>query len=555
MLEPGRDLSGDALKAIAGVGVRPVRESGCWFPSSGSGYRTLVTDDIASSRAPVEADPEDPRKPDSPGDLSKPSWKYVLKKTMREFSRDQCTDLAAALTYYAVLSLFPAILAIVSLLGVFGQGQATVDAVLQIVSDLGPSTAVDTLRGPIETLVQAPAAGFALLTGVAGALWSASGYVGAFGRAMNRMYEVDEGRPIWKLRPIMILVTMIALALIAVAGVMLAISGPIASAVGDVIGLGDTALTVWNIARWPVILLVVVLAVAILYYATPNIQQPKFRWMSWGAGVAIIVWILATVAFGFYVANFSSYNQTYGSLAGAIVFLLWLWITNLALLFGAELDSELERGRQLQAGMVAEERLQLPPRDTRVSDKNYEKDAEAVEQGRLLREQHNPGSGSSEGAKREDTSRAMEERSSHAASTDRSPVATDRSPVADMSTVQLVERLTDQVSTLVRTEIQSGIAEVKSKGTRLGIGVGISGFGAILLFLGLATLIATAVLGLSTVLSPWLAALIVAVVVLVIGGALAAIGAKRAQKSLPPVPENTAASVSDDIDAVKKGIR
>ena len=518
------------------------------FSSNPFGYRPLVTDDTASSRAPVEADPEDPRKPDSPTDLTKPSWKFVLKKTIREFSRDQCTDLAAALTYYAVLSLFPAILAIVSLLGVFGQGQATVDAVLQIVSDLGPSTAVDTLRGPIETLVQAPAAGFALLAGVAGALWSASGYVGAFGRAMNRMYEVDEGRPIWKLRPQMIVVTVVALTLIALAGVMLAISGPIASAVGGVIGLGDTALTVWNIARWPVVLLVVVLAVAILYYATPNIQQPKFRWMSWGAGLAIVVWILATVAFGFYVANFSSYNQTYGSLAGAIIFLLWLWLTNLALLFGAELDSELERGRQLQAGLVAEERLQLPPRDTRVSDKNDEKDAEAVEQGRLLREQHNPESVSNEGSKRKDTSRDMEERSTQA-------VSTERSPVADMSTVQLVERLTDQVSTLVRTEIRSGISEVKSKGTRVGIGVGVSGFGAILMFLGLATLIATAVLGLATVLSPWLAALIVAVVVLIIGGALAAIGAKRAQKALPPVPQDTAASVSDDIDAVKKGIR
>lgn len=344
----------------------------------------------ADSPAPVEADPDDPRKADSPTDLTKPSWIFVVKKTAREFSRDQCTDLAAALTYYAVLSLFPAILAIVSLLGVFGQGQKTVDGVLQIVEDLGPASAVDTLRGPIEQLVQAPTAGFALVVGVLGALWSASGYVGAFGRAMNRMYEVEEGRPVWKLRPVMLLVTLISLALIACAAMMLAISGPIAQAVGDAIGLGDTALTVWNIARWPIVLVIVILAVAVLYYATPNVQQPKFKWISSGAGVAIVVWILATIAFGFYVANFSSYNKTYGSLAGAIVFLLWLWITNLALLFGAELDSELERGRQLQAGMVAEERLQLPPRDTRVSDKNEKKDAEAIEQGRQLREQHNP---------------------------------------------------------------------------------------------------------------------------------------------------------------------
>ncbi len=359
------------------------------FPVLLSGYEAQVKEDSTSS-APVDADPDDPRKPDSPTDLTTPSWLFVLKKTVREFSRDQCTDLAAALTYYAVLSLFPAILAIVSLLGVFGQGQATVDGVLQIVGDLGPSSAVDTLRGPIEQLVQAPTAGLALIIGVAGALWSASGYVGAFGRAMNRMYEVDEGRPVWKLRPVMLLVTLIALILIACAAVMLAISGPVAAAVGDIVGLGDTALTVWNFARWPLVLAVVVLAVAILYYATPNIQQPKFRWISYGAAVGIVVWILATAGFGFYVANFSSYNKTYGSLAGAIIFLLWLWITNLALLFGAELDSELERGRQLQAGIVAEERLQLPPRDTRVSDKNDKKDADVVEQGRRLRESQAP---------------------------------------------------------------------------------------------------------------------------------------------------------------------
>jgi membrane protein len=337
---------------------------------------------------PAHADPDDPRKPDSPTDLTKPSFFYVLRKTAREFSKDQCTDLAAALTYYAVLSLFPALLAVVSLLGVFGQGERTVTAVLDIVSDLGPSSAVDTLRGPVEQLVQAPTAGLALIIGLAGALWSASGYVGAFGRAMNRMYEVDEGRPIWKLRPVMLVVTLVGLICIAAAGLMLAVSGPVATAVGDAIGAGDTALTVWNIARWPVVLALIVLAVAILYYATPNVQQPKFRWISTGAGMAIVVWILASVLFGFYVANFSSYNKTYGSLAGVIIFLLWLWITNLALLFGAELDSELERGRQLQAGIEAEDHLQLPPRDTRVSEKNEETDREHVERGRALRLSH-----------------------------------------------------------------------------------------------------------------------------------------------------------------------
>ncbi len=266
---------------------------------------------------PEHADPpDDPRKPESPTDLTKPSLMFVLRKTAREFSRDQCTDLAAALTYYSVLSLFPALLAMVSLLGVFGQGEKTVDAVLTMVEDLGPSDAVDTLRAPVEQLVAAPSAGLALVIGLAGALWSASGYVGAFGRAMNRMYEVDEGRPIWKLRPAMLLVTLVALILAAAVALMLAVSGPVARSIGDAIGLGNTALTVWNIVRWPVVLVFVVVIVAVLYWATPNVKQPKFRWISAGAVLAIVTWIVASVAFALYVSNFGSYNKTYGGAGG-----------------------------------------------------------------------------------------------------------------------------------------------------------------------------------------------------------------------------------------------
>lgn len=333
-----------------------------------------------------EPDPDDPRKPDSPTDLTKPSVFYVLRKTAREFQHDQCTDLAAALTYYAVLSLFPAVLVVVSLLGVFGQGRRTTDAVLDIVSDLAPASTVDTLRPTIQQLVESPSAGFALVLGILTALWSASGYVGAFGRAMNRIYEIPEGRPVWKLRPLQLVLTLAGLIMVAAIAFMLAVSGPVARAFGNAIGLGEVALTLWNVLRWPVILLFVVVAVAVLYYATPNVQQPKFRWISVGAALAILVWILASVGFGFYVASFGSYNKTYGALAGVIIFLLWLWITNLALLFGAELDSELERGRQLQAGMPAEKDLQLPPRDTRASEK-YEAAAEKdVERGRKLRQ-------------------------------------------------------------------------------------------------------------------------------------------------------------------------
>nr|MCW2728336.1 ribonuclease [Aeromicrobium sp.] len=345
-----------------------------------------VSDQSVSDEAAVNAPhPDDDRKPDSPADLHKRSWFYIVKKTLREFSKDQCTDIAAALTYYAVLALFPALVALVSLLGVFGQGQATVDSLLTIVDQVGPSSAVDTLRPTIERLTAAEGAGIALIVGLLGALWSASGYVGAFGRAMNRIYEVSEGRPIWKLRPTQLLVTLFSIVLVAIAAGALVLTGPVAEAVGDQIGLGSTAIMIWDIAKWPVLLGVVVVIVAVLYYVTPNVKQPKFRWISIGAVFAIVVWILASVAFGLYVSMFASYDKTYGSLAGVIVFLLWLWLTNLALLFGAELDAELERGRQLQAGIEAEETIQLPPRDTRNIKKAQKKHEKDVADGRDIR--------------------------------------------------------------------------------------------------------------------------------------------------------------------------
>jgi membrane protein len=344
---------------------------------------TSTQPDAEDRKVPVEPDAD--IKPDSPTDLTKPSWAYVARKTVREFSQDQCTDLAAALTYYSVLALFPAAIALLSIVGLVDQGPKTVDTLLQILTDVGASSAADTLEPTLTELSTTPSAGLALVIGLATALWSASGYVGAFGRGMNRIYEVEEGRPIWKLRPVMLLVTVITVVLTAIVALGLVVTGPAAQAVGDAIGVGSTFVTVWNIAKWPVLLVIVVLIVALLYYATPNVKQPKFKWISAGAVVAILVWILASAAFGFYVANFSSYDKTYGSLAGVIAFLLWLWITNLALLFGAELDAELERGRELQAGLPAEELIQLPPRDTRKSDKAQAKERDDIERGRRLR--------------------------------------------------------------------------------------------------------------------------------------------------------------------------
>ncbi|MBM7507707.1 membrane protein [Nocardioides salarius] len=345
-----------------------------------------MSDDARQAERPV--DPDHGAKPDSPDDLTAPSWKYVLRKTGREFGKDQCTDLAAALTYYAVLALFPGLLALLSLVGLLGQGQESARTILGILRDVGAGSIADTLEPTLLDLSQSTGAGLALVVGLLAALWSASGYVTSFGRAMNRIHEVGEGRPIWKLRPVMLLVTLVEVVLAAAVLTALVVTGPAAEAVGSAIGIGDTAVLVWSIAKWPVLLAAVVLMVAILFYSTPNVEQPKFRWISVGAALAILVWALASAAFGFYVANFSSYDKTYGSLAGVIVFLLWVWLTNLALLFGAELDSELERGRELQAGLQAEDQLQLPPRDTRNIEKAEEKHEEDVAIGRALRESH-----------------------------------------------------------------------------------------------------------------------------------------------------------------------
>ncbi|WP_045732831.1 YihY/virulence factor BrkB family protein [Pseudarthrobacter chlorophenolicus] len=354
--------------------------------------------ETSTAKAGQAPDPNDSRKPDSPKELDKPNWKYIAKKTLREFSKDQCPDLAASLTYYAVLSLFPALLALVSLIGLFGDPQKTTDALLQIVSGFVPGETVDTIGGVVKDLANAPAAGFTLVIGLATALWSASGYVGAFGRALNRVYEVDEGRPFVKLRGTMLAVTVLAIAIIAILAGMLVLSGPVAEAVGGFIGLSGVFLAVWNIAKWPVMVALIIVIIAVLYYATPNVKQPKFKWMSMGSGIALVVFLLASLGFGFYVGNFGNYNKTYGALGGVIVMLLWLWILNMSLLFGAEFDAETERGRQLQAGIKAEETIQLPPRDTKKSEKLQAQEEEDIRHGRELREQYAAENGNDGGA-------------------------------------------------------------------------------------------------------------------------------------------------------------
>ena len=331
--------------------------------------------------------PDAAGKPETPPQVKKQTWKYSLRRTIHEFVDDQCPDIAATLTYYGVLSMFPALLALVALLGLVGQAETTTDALLDAVSTVAPGQAVDLLRDPIQELVNSPAAGLAFIGGLLGAVWSASAYVGAFSRAMNRIYEIDEGRPFWKLRPMMLLMTVIALIFIAIMGIILGLSGPLLKSTGDALGLGEAVLTIWNIAKWPILVLLAVVILALLYYFTPNVKQPKFRWMSLGALIALVVLAIASAGFAFYIANFSSYNRTYGAIGGVIVLLLWVWIVNLALLFGAEFDSETERGRQLQAGIQAEETLQLPPRDSKRSEKRQKAEEDTVAAGRELRQE------------------------------------------------------------------------------------------------------------------------------------------------------------------------
>ena len=307
--------------------------------------------------------PDDPRKPDSPTDLGKKSWLGVAKRAFTEFKDDNVTDWSAALTYYAVLALFPGVIVFVSLLSIFGQGPDTVQKLLDVVQQIGvPKDALSSIEGPIKDVVdlQGGKAGFALVAGVLGALWSASGYIGAFIRASNAIYEVEEGRKFYILRPLQLLITIVGVLLLTLITLAIVASGSVAEAIGDAIGVGSGVVTAWNIAKWPIIVIIVSMMIAGLYNVAPNVKQPKFKWFTLGGFLALVLWIVASVAFGFYVANFGSYNKTYGSLGAVISFLVWMWITNNVLLFGAEVNAELERGRELEAGQPAEQDIQLP---------------------------------------------------------------------------------------------------------------------------------------------------------------------------------------------------
>ncbi len=304
------------------------------------------------------------RKPRRFGDFPHGAWRRIAKRTFDQYRADGITNLAAALTYRSVLSLFPGLIALVALLGLLGQYPQTFDAVLQIVGSIAPQSTVQTISGPVRQIITNKGGAGALLgVGLAGAIWAASGYVGTFSWAANVIWEARRGRSWYRQWPFNVAVTLVALVLVTSVLLALVLTGPVAHAVGGQLGVGSTGLQIWNVAKWPAIVGVVTLMISGLYYIAPNVRPPNWRWLTPGALLAVIAWAVTSAAFGLYIANFGSFNKTYGTLGAIVTFLIWVWLTNIAALLGIELDSEIERERQLSAHQPgAEDRIQLPLR-------------------------------------------------------------------------------------------------------------------------------------------------------------------------------------------------
>jgi membrane protein len=336
-------------------------------PDPGSGTasdRQVPTPEEAGPGPDVER-----RAPDRPTELPKRAWGAVLKGTLREFKDDELTDRAAALTYYSILSLFPALLVLISLLGI--AGKSATDTVLDNLRQLTPGSAQDILSRAVQQLQGNAGVGSVMaIVGLVLAVWSASGYVAAFIRTSNAVYDMPEGRPVWKILPIRVALTLALMVLAVVSALIVVFTGSLARQVGTALGLGDTAMTVWAIAKWPVLVVLVTIMIALLYWAGPNARVKGFRWITPGSFLALLIWLAASAGFAFYVANFASYNKTYGTMAGVIVFLVWLWITNLAVLLGLEFDAEIVRQRAIAGGLPPGTEPYTQPRDTRTWDED-----------------------------------------------------------------------------------------------------------------------------------------------------------------------------------------
>ncbi|MER5431314.1 YihY/virulence factor BrkB family protein [Streptomyces sp. NPDC002588] len=339
-------------------------------PHRRHGERVAEDHEGGTGKAPTAAGPDaqvERQAPDKPTDLPRRSWGAVLKGTLKEFKKDELADRAAALTYYSILAVFPALLALVSLLGVVGQ--SATQAVLDNIQKLAPGAAQDVLRSAVQQMQGKGGLGSVMaIVGLVLAVWSASGYVAAFIRSANAVYDIPEGRPVWKVLPVRVGVTVMLMVMAVISALIVVFTGGLARQVGTALGVGDTGLTVWSYAKWPVLVLLVTVMIAVLYWATPNARVRGFRWITPGSFLALLIWMAASAGFALYVANFGSYNKTYGALAGVIIFLVWLWITNLAILLGLEFDAELVRQRAVAGGHPADEEPYVQPRDTRAWD-------------------------------------------------------------------------------------------------------------------------------------------------------------------------------------------
>ncbi|MFD9968685.1 YihY/virulence factor BrkB family protein [Streptomyces sp. NPDC059011] len=303
------------------------------------------------------------RAPDEPTGMPRRSWAAVLRGTVREFRQDDLVDRAAALTYYGILSLFPALLLLVALLGAAGERLTT--QILGMVRQLAPGAAREILTGAVQQLQGRTGLGSALaVIGLVTALWAASGYVGAFIRASNTVYDVPEGRPLWKIAPLRLGLTVVLMVLAVVSGAIVVVTGGLARRTGEALGIEEAAVTVWSIAKWPVLVVLVTLMIALLYWAAPNARGHGFKWVTSGSALAVLIWLAASGGFALYASRFGSYNRIYGTLAGVIIFLVWLWISNLAILLGLEFDAELARRRAIAGGHPADEEPYVEPRDT-----------------------------------------------------------------------------------------------------------------------------------------------------------------------------------------------
>jgi membrane protein len=334
----------------------------------------------SATRADQRDDADGVNSPDSPTELPKSSWFTVLKRAAKQINADELTDRAAALTYYGVQAIFPGLLVLVSILGLLGH--STTQTLISNLGTIAPGSATSFIKTVITNAQsQKAAAGIAGIVGILLALWSASGYVSAFMRAANHVYGIPEGRPIWKTIPTRLAITLFTVVCLVAGLVIVVATGAVADQLGKTLGLGSTAVTVWDIAKWPVLLVIFALMLAVLYSLGPNVKHGGFKWVTPGAALAVVVWVIASALFAFYVANFSSYNKTYGSLAAVIVFLIWLWISNLAILLGVEFDAELEHERALREGLPDDAQMFARPKDTRKFDED-----EAAESRRTVAE-------------------------------------------------------------------------------------------------------------------------------------------------------------------------